>query len=189
MNSPKSTYFEFLTVKQKGDGRRISRLFLRRGSCARVVSWLQLLFFFSGGGDCVSNCQTRDLCWAKLTRGFCVPRSHSLLFPASNFVKENQNWEEGGFFSGQKIIPWLQTPFTTETITIFLLILPKIRFFPKYSKWFQNLFLGWDQKLMGAWIRRTRKPLPWIHTVWKSPKMSHFNFNAQKLQNYTCRSV
>ena len=133
MNSPRSTYFEFWTVKQRGE-RRISRLFLRRGSCARVVSWL-LFFFFSGGGDCVSNCQTRDLCWAKLTRGFCVPRSHSLLFPASNFVKENQNWEARGSFQAKKI------PFT-ETITIFLTILsktPKNSFFStKDSQWFQN---------------------------------------------------
>ena len=107
-------------------------------------------------------------------------------FPHPISWKRTRTEKKGGFFSGQKIIPWLQTPFTTETITIFLLILPKIRFFPKDSKWFQNLFLGWDQKLMGAWIGRTQKPLPWIHSVWKSPKMSHFNFNAQ---NCACRSV
>ena len=168
MNSPRSTYFEFWTVKQRrGEKEEFRDFFLRRGSCARVVSWL--LFFFSGGGDCVSNCQTRDLCWAKLTRGFCVPRSHSLLFPASNFVKENQNWEARGSFQAKKI------PFT-ETITIFLTILsktPKTRFLEILYDFRINLRIR--PKLMGAWIRRTRKPLPWIHSVWNPPKVSHFN--------------
>ena len=131
----------------------------------------------------------RRLCIKLSDERFMLGQTHArLLCPEKSlsfvsriqFREREPKLRSKGFFSGQKdSLYWDNYNFSYDSFED-----SKKLFFPLKILNDFRINLRIRPKLMGAWIRRTRKPLPWIHGVWKLPKMSHFNNTVIINQNW-----
>ena len=178
MNSPRSTYFEFWTVKQRGEREEFRDFFYGedhvRGSSPGSSS-------SSPAAEIVYQTVRREIYAGPNSREAFVSREVTLFcFPHPISWKRTKTEKQGVLFRPKRFPLLRQLQFFLR----FFRRLRKLDFFPLKILNDFRINLRIRPKLMGAWIRRTRKPLPWIHSVWKLPKISHFNNTVIINQNW-----